>query len=199
NGWDRSEIFIFEKNCIMKAVHFLPVLFLLISSCVVSKKKYDELLAQKVRLEADLNDCSSELTGARVAITDLQSRLDSLKQDTTNLGIDLRNNAQRLTQLEKDYSQLMTTYKNLVASSGKMNRDLMEQQQQLLGIQENLDKTRRMNDSLSYSLGEREKKVRELEQILANKDRAVQDLKSKISSALLRSEERRVGKECRGR
>ncbi len=189
NGWHRSEIFIFRKNFIMKAVHFLPVFFLLISSCVVSKKKYDELLAQKVRLEADLNDCSSELTSARVAITDLQTRLDSLKQDTTNLGIDLRNNSQRLTQLEQDYSQLMTTYKNLVASSGKMNRDLMEQQEQLLAIQENLDKTRRMNDSLSYSLGEREKKVRELEQILANKDRAVQDIKSKITSALLNFKE----------
>ncbi|HLT74557.1 MAG TPA: OmpA family protein [Ohtaekwangia sp.] len=173
----------------MKTVHVLPVIFLILSACVVSKKKYDELLAQKVRLEADLNDRSTELNSARVEITDLQSKLDSLKQDTTSLGIDLRNNTQRLGQLEQDYSQLMNTYKNLVASSGKMNRDLMEQQQELLAIQENLDKTRRINDSLSYSLGEREKKVRELEQILANKDRAVQDLKSKISSALLNFKE----------
>ncbi len=173
----------------MKPVYAFAVIFLLLSSCVVSKKKYDELLAQKVRLEADLSDCSSELSSARIAITDFQARLDSLKQDTTSLGIDLRNNTQRLTQLEQDYSQLMNTYKNLVASSGKMNRDLMAQQEELLAIQENLDRTRRINDSLSYSLGEREKKVRELEQILANKDRAVQDLKSKISSALLNFKE----------
>ena len=173
----------------MIPVYAFAVIFLLLSSCVVSKKKYDELLAQKVRLEADLSDCSSELSSARIAITDFQARLDSLKQDTTSLGIDLRNNTQRLTQLEQDYSQLMNTYKNLVASSGKMNRDLMAQQEELLAIQENLDRTRRINDSLSYSLGEREKKVRELEQILANKDRAVQDLKSKISSALLNFKE----------
>ncbi len=173
----------------MKTVHLIPAFFLLFSSCVVSKKKYDELLAQKVRLEADLSDRSGELSSARVTITDLQSKLDSLKQDTTSLGIDLRNNSQRLAQLEQDYSQLNATYKNLVASSGKMNRDLMQQQEQLLAIQENLDRTRHVNDSLSISLGEREKKVRELEQILANKDRAVQDLKSRISSALLNFKE----------
>src|SRR5690606_22524152 len=41
----------------------------------------------------------------------------------------------------------------------------------------------------STSLAEREKKVRELEQVLANKDKAVQDLKNKISSALLNFKE----------
>lgn len=173
----------------MKKAYFIPLFALLISSCVVSKKKYDSLLAQKVRLEADLSDKSGDLDKARLNITDLEQALASLKEDTTHLGIDLRSNRQRLGQLEKEHDQLNATYKNLLSSSGRMNRDLEAQQQQLLAIQENLYRTRLVNDSLSISLTEREKKVKELEQVLANKDRAVQDLKSRISSALLNFKE----------
>jgi chemotaxis protein MotB len=64
-----------------------------------------------------------------------------------------------------------------------------QQRDQLLAIQENLDKTRKKNDSLSNSLQEREKKVKELEQVLANKDKAVQNLKNKITNALLNFKE----------
>jgi chemotaxis protein MotB len=70
-----------------------------------------------------------------------------------------------------------------------MNRDMAQQQEQLLAIQENLERTRTLNDSLSNSLAEREKKVQELEQILANKDKAVADLKNMISNALLNFKE----------
>ena len=80
-------------------------------------------------------------------------------------------------------------YKNLLNNSGKLNRDVVQQKDQLLAIQENLDKTRKLNDSLSTSLVEREKKVKELELILANKDKAVLDLKNRISNALLNFKE----------
>jgi chemotaxis protein MotB len=76
-----------------------------------------------------------------------------------------------------------------MTSSGKLNRDLAQQQEQLLTIQENLTRTRKLNDSLSNSLAEREKKVQELEQVLANKDKAVQDLRARISNALLNFKE----------
>jgi chemotaxis protein MotB len=159
------------------------------SSCIVSKKKYDELLAQKVRTEADLADRSSQLEKANTALSELEAKVKKLQEDTASLGIDKRNVNQRLVDLEKEHAQLNTYYKNLVTSSGKLNRDLTEQKAQLLNIQENLEKTRRMNDSLSVSLSEREKKVKELEQVLANKDKAVQDLKNRISNALLNFKE----------
>jgi chemotaxis protein MotB len=160
-------------------------LLMIFSSCIVTKKKYDDLLAQKVRMEADLADRNTSLEKANADLKDLDEKLRLLKEDTTNLGIDLRNNSGKLASLQKEHEQLNTYYKNLMTSSGKLNRDIAQQQEQLLTIQENLEKTRRQNDSLSNSLAEREKKVAELEQVLANKDRAVQDLKNKISSALL--------------
>jgi chemotaxis protein MotB len=155
----------------------------------VSKKKYDDLLAQKVRTEADLADRTAELDQAHTDIGELNEKLRMLQEDTTNLGIDIRKTSQQLASLEREHYQLNTNYRNLLSNSGKLNRDMAQQQQQLLAIQENLDRTRSLNDSLSHSLAEREKKVQELEHILANKDKAVQELKDMISNALLNFKE----------
>ena len=164
-------------------------LFIVCSSCIVSKKKYEDMLAQKVRLEADLADRNAVLDQTNAELADVNAKFRQLIEDTTNLGIDIRNTSHQLASLEKEHGQLSTNYKNLLSNSGRLNRDLAQQQEQLLAIQENLEKTRSLNDSLSNSLAEREKKVQELEQVLANKDKAVLDLKNMISNALLNFKE----------
>lgn len=173
----------------MKNVILLVVVSFLLTSCIVSKKKFDDMLAQKVKTESDLNDKTAELDALSKNYSNLEMDFNQLKADTTKLGTDLRQNVKKLASLEKEHDQLDIMYKNLLNNSGKLNRDLTQQQQQLLTIQQNLDKTRRENDSLSTSLAEREKKVSELEQVLANKDKAVQDLKTRISNALLNFKE----------
>lgn len=173
----------------MRKTLIAAILLSTLSSCVVTKKKYDDLLAQKVRTEADLADRTAQLDSATADLADLTEKINALKQDTTNLGIDKRNTSQRLAALEKEHEQLNTYYKNLVTSSGKLNRDLTQQQEQLLSIQYNLEKTRKVNDSLSVNLAAREKKVKELEAVLASKEKAVQDLKNRITNALLNFKE----------
>jgi chemotaxis protein MotB len=168
---------------------FIISLLFLASSCIVSKKKFDDILAQKVKTEAELQEKTDELTSLKTSFATLDENFKKAVQDTIRLGADLAANKKKLVDLENTYQQLNSSYKNLLANSGKLNRDLNQQQQQLLTIQQNLEKTRRENDSLSISLAEREKKVTELEKILANKDKAVQDLKTKISSALLNFKE----------
>lgn len=155
------------------------------SSCIVTKKKYDDLLAQKVRLEADLTDRTAELEKANADLKELQEKLTALRQDTLNLNEDARATQKKLNDLENEYTQLNTYYKNLLNNSGKLNRDLADQKEQLLLIQENLERTRKLNDSLSESLTERERKVHELEEVLARKDKAVTDLRNRITNALL--------------
>lgn len=172
----------------MKYFPFILCLMLL-SSCIVTKKKYDELLAQKVRLDADLVDRDSVLSKTNAELQELHNRTKKLASDTTSLGTDLRAKSTKLSQMDKEYNQLNAYYKNLLTSSGKLNRDMAQQQEQLLAIQSNLDRTRKMNDSLSVSLNEREKKVKELENIMAAKDQAVQKLKNSISNALLNFKE----------
>ena len=156
-----------------------------LSSCIVSKKKFDEMLAQKIRAESELMDRSEKLTDSETSNRELNGKVqqltqDSIKQASENLGLNNRFNT-----LTSDYNQLNTYYKNLLSSSGKMNRDLSTQKEQLMSIQENLERTRKTNDSLSAGLAEREKKVKELETVLSQKDKAVKALKDQISNALL--------------
>lgn len=162
---------------------------ILLSSCIVSKKTYDELLARKVQLDADLAQRNVELDSMSKEIADLGNQIDLLKKDTVNLGEQLRALTGKQNDLQAEYDQLNTFYKNLLSNSGRLNRDLAQQQEQLLMARESLDRSKRLNDSLSASLEERERKVKELETVLANKDKAVQDLKNRISNALLNFKE----------
>jgi chemotaxis protein MotB len=173
----------------MKPTTLTLLLTFLLSSCIVSKKKYDDILAQRVKAEGELADKTSQLEKANATITQLNETLNQLRQDTTELGYSFRATSKKLDDLHREYDQLNGMYKNLLNSSGKLNRDLVQQKDQLLAIQENLEKTRRQNDSLSANLADREKKLKELELILANKDKAVKDLKDRISNALLNFKE----------
>ena len=165
------------------------IILITLQGCIVSKKKFDDLLAQKVKADGELAETSAKLDKATAELEDLNATLNQLKNDTTDMGEVLRSTSKKLEGLNTEYDQLNAYYKNLLNSSGKLNRDLTLQKEQLLAIQENLERTRNLNDSLSVSLEERERKVKELEQILANKDKAVQDLKNRISNALLNFKE----------
>jgi chemotaxis protein MotB len=164
-------------------------LTIFLSSCIVSKKKYDDVLAQKIKAEGELADKSSQLDNANSSIKQLNETLEKLKADTTELGNSYRASNKKLSDLNDEHEKLNSLYKNLLNNSGKLTRDMAQQRDQLLSIQENLEKTRKENDSLSANLEDREKKLRELEQILANKDKAVRDLKDRISNALLNFKE----------
>ena len=156
-----------------------------LQSCIVTKKKYDDILAQKVKAEGELAQKTDRLTEAENQLKDLNTKLTQLKADTSSLGEQKRSASQKLAELNTEYDHLNAYYKNLLNNSGKLNRDLAQQKDQLFAIQENLERTRKLNDSLGTSLAERERKVKELETILSNKDKAVVDLKNKISNALL--------------
>lgn len=174
----------------MRVSNFLVIIPLLIfSSCIVTKKKFDDVLAQKVKAEGELAERNNQLDKANTSIKELNETLAKLKQDTTDIGKTYRTTSAKLDELNKEYDQLNSYYKNSLNNSGKLNRDLAAQKDQLLAIQENLESTRKQNDSLSYSLAEREKKVKELEKVLANKDKAVKDLKDRISNSLLNFKE----------
>ncbi len=165
-----------------KATILFLVLSCVLSSCIVSKKKFDDMLAQKIKAEGELADKSKKLD-------DTNELLKKLKQDSVSITQSLQSSSKKLTELNSEYEKLNMNYKSSLNKSGKLSADLVQQRDQLLAIQDNLEKTRKQNDSLSNSLSEREKKVKELEQVLANKDKAVQALKTRISNALLNFKE----------
>ena len=104
---------------------------LLLQGCIVTKKKYDDLLAQKVKTDGDLIERSKQLDKTSAELTDSQEKLKGLKKDTTELGQTYRATSQKLEELNKEYEQLNAYYKNLLNNSGKLNRDLAQQKDQL--------------------------------------------------------------------
>jgi len=166
----------------MNRIALFIFLSCLLSSCVVSKKKFDDMLAQKVKAEGELSDKTKQLNHTN-------ELLKKLKQDSIDLNQNIQSGNKKLTDLNGEYEKLNSNYKISLNKSGKLDRDLVQQRDQLLAIQYNLERTRKQNDSLSNSLAEREKKVKELELVLAKKDKAVQDLKNRISNALLNFKE----------
>ena len=165
---------------------YLVVFFILVvASACVTQKKYDDLLSEKIRLESDLANCKDSLESVTSLADRLEKKVAQLQSDTSTLGGKIRSTQQTLAELNKEHEQLETYYNNLLNNSGKLTRDLAQQQEHLLALKENLEQTKRLNESLSADLSEREKKVKELETILENKDKAVRELKKKITNALL--------------
>jgi chemotaxis protein MotB len=173
----------------MKRIALLISMASIIGTSCVTQKKYDDLLGKKINLETDLAYSRDSLETALGTVAKLENDLSKLKKDTTSLGVKVRSTSADLKKLRVEHAQLETYYNNLLNNSGKMTRDLAAQQERLLALKENLEVTQKQNEQLSADLAVREQKVRELEQILANKEKAVQGLRDRISQALLNFKE----------
>ena len=57
------------------------VLLVSLQGCIVTKRKYDDMLAQKVKTEGELADKSDQLTKAQNQLNDLTGKLTKLKND----------------------------------------------------------------------------------------------------------------------
>ena len=103
----------------MRVSNFLVIIPLLIfSSCIVTKKKFDDVLAQKVKAEGELAERNSQLDKASTSIKELNETLAKLKQDTTDIGKSYRTTSAKLDDLNKEYDQLNSYYKNSLNNSG---------------------------------------------------------------------------------
>ncbi|WP_183906733.1 OmpA family protein [Rufibacter immobilis] len=167
----------------------------LLGSCTTTKK-YNALLAQKVKLERDKADCQSALSKNRKEtaeltkqVADLTEYRSQLAADTTLLGSTLRKTQALYADLSATYDKLIKNHDRLMANSAlessKLSKDLARRDDELNKLNEALTKNRSQVDQLSNDLKAREARLNELERILAEKDKAVNALRAKVSNALL--------------
>jgi chemotaxis protein MotB len=175
-------------------IYAIVLVLVLLESCVVSKKKYDELFSKKVKAESELSFCKDSLKTVHQKIENLISELNSAKNEINLLIEDTArkrnlldklnkmymNEAEKHEKLKKDYKELLTAS---ASESGKLNSYIAKKEQELLQLESKVNK-------LSEELKKREEKVHELEEILANKEKAVNELKNKVSNALLSFKDR---------
>ena len=159
-----------------------------LSSCVTAKR-YDDLQARQQSTEQARNTAETQL---RQTKADLQKTADALavvRLDQQRLVADSAQTGNALRRTRTLYTQLTDSYDKLLKNSdraladrnadyGKLAKDLATRESELGALDVSLQKTR-------ADLTAREAKLTELTHALADKDQAVNDLKARVSSALL--------------
>jgi len=156
----------------------------ILTSCVVSKKQFDELLTEKVKMEAELNDLTAKIENLETEIDSLETNLNDVTQEKTKAEAALKEKKAALSELQAAHDQLQGYYDNAVNNSSRLNRDIAEQHNHLMALQKTLEQAKYDNDLLADSLNAREAKVKELENVLAETKQAVQELKGRVNKAL---------------
>ena len=174
-----------KKNLILLCA---AVGLLSLSSCLVSKKKFDEQVALADKYKTEKNDCNDKLNAANATIDDLNRQivalndgLQKMKDNNTSLEEKLRKVNQLKNEsdaiCEKVKQQLDALANSSAAEKDKLMKQLADKERELMAKEQELNK-------LATELNARDMKVRDLESLIARKDSAVQALKNKMLEAL---------------
>ena len=169
----------------MQKLSLFIIIIGLTASCVVPKKQFDELLAEKVKMEADMLDMQTEMSALSNKKDSLEVELETATIDKEAIKKELSTTTSNLNNLKAEHDKLQTYYNNALNNSGRMTRDMKEQHERLQAMQLTLDEATYNNQKLGDSLIIREAKVEELERIVAESQRAIGELKNNLNAALL--------------
>lgn len=162
----------------------------------VTAKRYDDLKAQQAAdvqaretAEKQVRQATEELKKASTELAELRLDQKRLVADSTQQGNALRRTRALYTQLTDSYDKLLKNSDRELASKSsdynKVAQDLARREAELGALDVDLRKSKSANDQLAADLKTREAKLVELQQALADKDKAVNDLKARVSKALL--------------
>jgi len=162
---------------------------LLLSSCLVSKKKYDEQVALANKYLAEKSDCGDKLTQANGTIDDLNKQIANLNDEIAKLkdsNASLQDKAKKLEELKKQTESVCEQVKQkldeITNSSASEKNKLMKE---LANKEKDLIEKSAKLDDMKKDLDERDAKLRNMQALMARKDSAVQALKKKLTDALL--------------
>ncbi|MGI4759793.1 MAG: OmpA family protein [Janthinobacterium lividum] len=159
-----------------------------LNSCVTAKR-YEDLQARttaetqaRTTAEAQARQTKADLQKANDQLAELRLDQKRLITDSTQTGNALRRTRTLYTQLTDSYDKLLKNSDRALADRnadyGKLAKDLATRESELGQLDQNLQKAK-------SDLTAREAKLTELTQALADKDKAVNDLKARVSKALL--------------
>lgn len=186
-----------------KLNNYITVLIIIsLFSCVPQRKLEEEQVKRKscetelAELKTKCQNSETLLTEANKSIADNTKIINGLQKDTSILGTSYRGLTTKYDKLNQINEQLLDKYNRLLegnlADTRKLSGELQTTQEQLLKKEDELKKlaaeleAKRKNlEELTAELKKREARVAELEAILKSKDEATNELKKKLSDALL--------------
>lgn len=171
-------------------------------SCVPQRKLEEEQTKREssekelAALKTSSMECDTKLTEANKLIVDVNKDIVGLKKDTSVLGTSYRTLVSKYDKLNQINEQLLDKYNRLLegnlADTKKLSGELQMTQEQLLKKQDELklleaqlNAQKKSLDELNAELKKREARVAELEDVLKRKEEATNELRKKLSDALL--------------
>lgn len=186
----------------MKKLVSLMVVTAVVFSCVPAKK-YEDLKAKNEQCQKELARYQSENEQFKTENTELTQLLASKKAELEEFETELSETKRKFLEKEQQYDKLkklhddiLVRYDRLLDNSSKENSNLTSKldktQRELQAKEDELNKLEKDLNALKVTLEKkqnalelREKRVKELEELIAQKDAAVNALKEKVSKALL--------------
>lgn len=171
-------------------------------SCV-SGKKYKTLQDTSRNFMNERDEFKTENIGLEMANRELEARLAQLEKETGSLTSEMDQVRGERDKYADEFNRLSEKFNDLQNAQEEMIRGNVKETQRLLSelqaaqtnlqqkedllrqLEENLDTKKASLDELSYELEKRNARLMELEKILDAQKQLVQDLKNKVSDALL--------------
>ncbi len=190
----------------MKTSKYLQFSILLIAlvliSCVPQRLMEEEQNKRKSceeelsALKSKQQENETQNKEMKVKLSDAQEKVTNLQKDTTLTGADNRLMAMKYDKLNSVNEQFLEKYNRMmdlnINDTKKISTELTATQESLLKKQDqlklmadSLSLRKQSLDQLKVTLQQREQKIAEMQDILRKKDDAVNDLKKKVSDALL--------------
>jgi chemotaxis protein MotB len=181
----------------------LPVLLtaLIAASCVTGKK-YNTLNDKSLMLLSERDSLKAENIWLTMSNRELTTRSKELTDETGRLTADLGRTRSELEQSRDEVSRLTTRYQELQKAQEELAAGKAQETQRLLAelrtaqadlqkkedlmrdLEMNLDTKKASLEELTYELERRNARLTELEKMLDAQQKAVRDLKAKVSEAL---------------
>ncbi|MCS6818395.1 MAG: hypothetical protein NZ522_00485, partial [Chitinophagales bacterium] len=165
----------------MLRLYPLLVILFSLSSCLVSKKKFDEQKALADKLLAERNSCREDLEKANALIATLSERIAALEKERDQLQDDLKKMTRQKEDAEKLYSDLKKRYDELLSRAtdekSRFSELLKEKERELNAKAKELDE-------LAKAMAQKQQRIDELERLISKKDEALNSLKKRIADAL---------------
>ncbi len=184
------------------------IIFSFVSVSCVPGKKYRNLQDTSRHFMNERDEFKTDNIGLSMANRELEAKITELEKETGNIKKDLASASQELSRAKEEYNVLSGKYNDLqnaqealirgnVSETKKLLSELQAAQENLKNkeellrqLEQNLDTKKADLDELTYELERRNARMAELEKILDDQKRIVQDLKNKVSEALLGFENR---------
>jgi len=186
-----------------KIINAAGLFLIVIASSCVSGKKYnslsdtsrgfmnerDALKATNINLEMRNAELEARRTSIEKEIEDMKRQYAQLEAARTRALNDLNNVTARYNELQSAQEDLIRgnvrETQRMLSELRAAQANLQEKEELLRQLSESLDSKKTSLDELSYELERRNARLAELEKVLEAQKKIVQDLKAKVSEALL--------------